>query len=70
MATHTLPFGATQRCVEQMLSASQAGSPEVIVHGLPWEEFGREVAPGAADAHDVENGVEDALQGASARSTS
>lgn len=62
MAAHTFAFGAMHSRVEQMPCASQTETPEVIEDRLPRREVARQVAPGAATAYDIEDGVENAPQ--------
>src|SRR5258706_15877593 len=70
MAADTLPFRAVEGGIEQLPCTLQAEPPEVIKHRLPGWEVGRQIAPGAAGAQDIEDGVEDAAQRVGPRSAS
>src|SRR5215469_2593389 len=62
MATQPLQLGTMQGIVEKMPDASHPEAPKVIKDRLPRREVGREVAPGAARAQDIENRIQDAAR--------
>ena len=62
MATHALPLCPMQRCVEPMPPTVKAEPPEMVEHRLRRREVAGEVAPGAAGAQHVEDGIKDAAQ--------
>jgi hypothetical protein len=67
MPAHALALGAMQGGIEQAPVAVEAKLPEVVEDRRPRREVGGQIAPGAAGAQDVEDSVEDAAQGVSAR---
>jgi len=58
----TLTLGAMKRHIEQVPGAVEAEASAMGEPPLPGREAGGEIAPGAASAQHVEDGVEDAPQ--------
>src|SRR5260370_38885684 len=63
-----LAFGSMQGCIQVMPGHVEAETPEVVEHRLPGREVGGEIAPGAARAQHIEDGVEDTAQAVAAQS--
>src|SRR5258707_8717364 len=63
-----LAFGSMQGRIQQMPGTVEAETPEVVEHRLPGREVGGEIAPGAARAQHIEDGVEDTAQAVAAQS--
>jgi len=70
VATHAFSLGAMQGATQLAPYAFEAKPPKVVEDCRPRREVRGEIAPGAAGAHDVENGVEDASQRMGTRSAS
>src|SRR5262249_14217080 len=70
MAAGALTFCTVQGRIDRVQSVLAAESPEMVIHGLPGGKILGEIAPGAAGAQHVEDGVEDAAQGMCAWSAS
>lgn len=62
VATDVLTLGAMQCGIEPAPGTIEAKASEMLVDCLPRTEVGGHVAPGAASAQDVKDGVEDAAQ--------
>jgi hypothetical protein len=59
VASHALTLDTVERAIQQMPHAFEAKAAKMIEDCLPWWEIARQIAPGAAGAHDIEDGVED-----------
>src|SRR5690349_819221 len=58
VAADSLPLGAMQGGIEQMPLTLQTKPAEMVEDCLPRWVVARQVAPGTAGAHEVEDGVE------------
>jgi hypothetical protein len=59
VAAYALALRAMEGRIEQVPDAFEAEAPEMVEHRLPGREIGREIAPRAAGAQDIEDSVED-----------
>jgi hypothetical protein len=61
-------LGSVQDTVQAEPEACEAPAPKMVEHRLPGRKVGGQIAPRAAGAHHIEDGVEDAAQRTRARS--